>query len=183
MPPKENPFLCPPGENEKPVHNLAKVCYTSDPLPVFSAAFGYLLPKTGLVRSRMSTVAVSLPSKYTGRAPYPFCGFNLEGRDVRLPGELLKSPDDRPQLQTLFRLHNKGIHLCIYTIHSFPNSFPIEIITEYWGEFLVLSLLTNHSIYHSVHMPIPNPPSPRNLSPWVTMSQFSKSVSQFLHCQ
>ena len=48
-------------------------------------------------------------------------------------------------------------HTGIY-IHSFIDSFPIEVITEYWVEFPVLcsrSLLTIYFIYSTVHMFIP----------------------------
>ena len=50
-------------------------------------------------------------------------------------------------------------------IHSLSDSFPTQIITEYWVEFPVLysrSPLASHSIYHSVPMPVPNhgPPQP-----------------------
>ena len=44
----------------------------------------------------------------------------------------------------------------------FSDSFPIQIITEYWVEFPVLYSrwpLASHSIYHSVHIPSPNPQS------------------------
>ena len=53
-------------------------------------------------------------------------------------------------------------------IHSPSDSFPTQIITEYWVEFSGLysrSSLANHSIYLSMYMPIPNsqsisPPPP-----------------------
>ena len=42
-------------------------------------------------------------------------------------------------------------------IHSFLDSFPTQTITEYWIEFPVPYISSNHSTYHSMHMPIPNP--------------------------
>ena len=49
----------------------------------------------------------------------------------------------------------------------------------------ILTLLASHSIYHSVHMPIPNPESipPPDLSSLVTISLFSKFVSLLLFCR
>ena len=47
-------------------------------------------------------------------------------------------------------------------IHSFSDSFPKEIIAEYWVEFSVpysSSPLANHPVYLSVYMPVPNPKS------------------------
>ena len=45
-------------------------------------------------------------------------------------------------------------------IHSFSESFPKQVITEYWVEFPGLciskSLLTTHSACNSVHMPTPS---------------------------
>ena len=68
--------------------------------------------------------------------------------------------------------------------HSLSDSFPTEVIIEYWVEFSVLYgryLLANYSIYLSMHLPIPNSqsitPPANNLSTLVTLS-FSKSVSQ-----
>ena len=46
-------------------------------------------------------------------------------------------------------------------IHSLSD-FPTQIFTEYWVELSVLygrSTLANHSIYLSVHMPVPHPQS------------------------
>ena len=72
----------------------------------------------------------------------------------------------------------------IYTyIYSFSDSFPIQVITEYWIEFLVLysrSLLIIYYIYQCIYV---NPnlliyPTPC-LSSLVTISLFSKSVSRF----
>ena len=73
-------------------------------------------------------------------------------------------------------------------IHPLSDSFPTQIITEYWVEFSVLygrSWLASLSIYQSVHMPNPNPQSipPSHLSPLVTTALFSKSVSLFLFCR
>ena len=42
----------------------------------------------------------------------------------------------------------------------FFRFFPVNIIIEYWVEFPVLYSSSNHSIYHSVHMPIPIPVHP-----------------------
>ena len=63
------------------------------------------------------------------------------------------------------------------------------MITEHWAEFSGLSsrsLLANHSIYVSVHVPAPNPksiPTPcHHLSPLVSI-MVSKSVSLFLMCK
>ena len=53
----------------------------------------------------------------------------------------------------------KWFHYTCTHIHSFSDSFPIEVITEYWVELPVLcsrSPLTIHSICNSAHMPIPN---------------------------
>ena len=75
-------------------------------------------------------------------------------------------------------------------IHSLPDSFPTQIITECWVECPVpysRSPVANHSIDFRGHRPIPNSslscPSPHpHLSPLVTIS-FSKSVSRFLLCE
>ena len=84
------------------------------------------------------------------------------------------------------------IYICIHThththIHSFSDSFPIQVITEYWVEFPVLysrSLLIIYFIYNSVYLLIPNsqfiPPS--YVSPLVSINLFSMSVSLFLFC-
>ena len=67
-------------------------------------------------------------------------------------------------------------------IHSFLDSFPVYVITEYWVEFPVLhsrSLLIIYFIYSSVYMstPISHFIPPCYVSPLVTISLFSKSVS------
>ena len=68
--------------------------------------------------------------------------------------------------------------------HSFSNSFPIQVFTEYWVEFPVLycrCLLTIHFIYKNVHCQS-KPPIHSFLPPFplVTISLFLKSVSLFL---
>ena len=54
---------------------------------------------------------------------------------------------------------DRVIHIYISIL---ADSFPTYIITEYWVGFSVphsRSPLVNHSIYLSVHMPVPNPQS------------------------
>ena len=69
-------------------------------------------------------------------------------------------------------------------IHSFLDSFPIQVITEYWVEFPVLysrSLIVIYFIYGSVYMSIPiSQFIPPPLSLLVTISLFSTSVTLFL---
>lgn len=62
-------------------------------------------------------------------------------------------------------------------VHSFSDSFPIEVITDCWVEVPVLygkAALTIHSLHLSEHMPNPNPQSifPSYLSYLVTVSLF-----------
>ena len=58
-----------------------------------------------------------------------------------------------------FRYTAKWFSYTYTYIHSFSDSFPIEVITEYWVEFPVLysrSLLIICFIYSSIYMLIPN---------------------------
>ena len=89
-----------------------------------------------------------------------------------------------------FRCTTKWIHLHTYTHilflrffshidhHRILNTVPFAIQR---------SLLANHSVYHSVHMlvtDLQSIPPPQHLSPLVTISLFSKSLShQFLFCK
>ena len=73
-------------------------------------------------------------------------------------------------------------------IHSFSDSFPIEVITEYWVDFPVLysrSLSANHP-FHIQCYAFANPRLPiyhsPHLSSLVTISLFSKFASLFLFC-
>ena len=80
-------------------------------------------------------------------------------------------------------------------IHSLSDSFPTQVIMEYWVEFFVLyirSLLANHSIYRRVHMPISTPQStPPHLPPLpfgnhnffkVCESIYVLQISSFVSC-
>ena len=78
----------------------------------------------------------------------------------------------------------KHIHMSIVSEILFSHR-----LSQNTGEkFSVLysrSLLDNHSMYLSLHMPIPNPqsiPKSPDLSPLVTIS-FAKSASLFLFCK
>ena len=71
-------------------------------------------------------------------------------------------------------------------IHYYSDYFPIQIITEYWVAFPVLysrSPLASHSIYQSVHTPVPNPKPILTPIFLVTIIFFSKSVSLLLFCK
>ena len=63
-------FKYPLREKNNLAPNLSSVCYASDLSPIFSAGLWYLLNKAGLFNSRRPTLAVSLPSKHTGRTPH-----------------------------------------------------------------------------------------------------------------
>ena len=61
-------------------------------------------------------------------------------------------------LQCQFLLYSKVSQLFIHVIHSFLDSIPIQVITEYRIELPVLFsrfLLVIYSIYSSVYMSIP----------------------------
>ena len=76
-------------------------------------------------------------------------------------------------------------------IHSLSDSFPTQIITEYWVELSVLcsrSPLVNHSIYVGVHMSVPNTQSITQVSrsylqfkPSPKWPYSSKSISTLIH--
>ena len=73
-------------------------------------------------------------------------------------------------------------------IFSFSDFFSRLVITEYWVEFPVIchrSLLINQFIYDSVCMLIPTSYfiPPHHLSPLVTITFFSQSVSLSLVCK
>ena len=77
------------------------------------------------------------------------------------------------------------IHVQIFIL--FQILFPFRL-SKYLVQFFVpysRSPLASHSIYLSVHMPVPDPQSipPRHLFPLVAVSLFSKSVSLFLFCK
>ena len=87
-----------------------------------------------------------------------------------------------------FRYTAKRLSYTYTYIHSFPVSFPIQIISECWVEFPVLysrSFLIIHFIYSSVYMLIPNSYfiPPPHVSPLVTISLFLRSMSLFLFCK
>ena len=72
-------------------------------------------------------------------------------------------------------------------IHSFPDFFPMMVITEYWVEFPVLY---NRSLLSLLYIVVcicqsqtPNLSCPSPLSPLVIINLFSESVSLFLFCK
>ena len=85
-------------------------------------------------------------------------------------------------------MHSKWFSYTYAYIHSFSDSFLIKVFPEYWVEFPVLysrSLLLIYVICSSIRIFTPSSwfiPTP-HLSPLVTISLFSKSVSLSLFCK